>query len=66
MTNDANGALPSVEEQLASVLQMFGHVLKVAGPVEVKQSDLTGSLGDNYVIATDYTTDSVIFSLQEI
>lgn len=58
--------LPTTEEQLASVLQMFGHVLKVAGPVEVKQTDLTDSLGEKYVIGTDYTLDSVIFSLQPI
>lgn len=59
-------SLPSVEEQLASVLQMFGHVLKVVGePVEVKQADLTDSLGDQYYIATDYTEDSVIFALKE-
>jgi hypothetical protein len=58
--------LPSVEEQLASVLQMFGHVLKVIGePVEVKQDDLTTSLGDTHFIATDYTEDSVVFSLKE-
>jgi hypothetical protein len=58
--------LPSVEEQLASVLQMFGHVLKVIGePVEVKQDDLTTSLGDTHFIAIDYTEDSVVFSLKE-
>lgn len=66
-TANGNGPyIPSTEEQLASVLQMFAHVLRVIdAPVYVLKDDLETTLGDTHYIATDYDEHGVTFELRE-